>query len=113
MTRERMTREEAIDTIKCNYPPSHYSMLCEALDMAMDTLENAEKYRWHDLRKDPNDLPSKSTESVLTEHKVCGIRCYAVCQYTDNGFEDGVNPAELVSKTVVAWKEIEPHEVEE
>lgn len=31
--------QEAIKTIKCNYPPSNYSMLCEALDMAIDALE--------------------------------------------------------------------------
>lgn len=31
--------QEAIKTIKCNYPPSNYSMLCEALDMAIEALE--------------------------------------------------------------------------
>lgn len=34
-----MTRKEAIDAIKCNYPPEHYSILREALDMAIKELE--------------------------------------------------------------------------
>lgn len=34
-----MTYEEAIKAIKCNYPPERYSMLREALDMAMETFE--------------------------------------------------------------------------
>lgn len=37
-----MTNKEAIETIKSNYPPSHYSMLREALNMAMDALQEPE-----------------------------------------------------------------------
>ena len=35
--------QEAIDTIKSNYPTSGYAMLCEALDMAIEALELREK----------------------------------------------------------------------
>ena len=52
-----MTNKEAIKAIKCNYPPENYTRLREALDMATEALEKANKYRWHDLRKNPNDLP--------------------------------------------------------
>lgn len=38
-----MTREEAINAIKCNYPPEHYSILREALDMAIEELEITSK----------------------------------------------------------------------
>ena len=43
-----MTREEAIDAIKCNYPPENYSVLREALDMAIEALEGIkdEKGYW-------------------------------------------------------------------
>ena len=34
-----MTVQEAIEAIKSNYPPSRYSMLREALDMAIEALE--------------------------------------------------------------------------
>ena len=35
-----MTNEEAIKAIKCNYPPENYTRLREALDMAIEALEN-------------------------------------------------------------------------
>ena len=37
-----MTKEEAIKVIKSNYPPARYSMLCEALDMAIESLSEEE-----------------------------------------------------------------------
>lgn len=52
-----MTNKEAIKAIKCNYPPENYTVLREALDMAIKAFEKADKYRWHDLRKNPDDLP--------------------------------------------------------
>lgn len=40
-----MTYEEAISAIRSNYPSSGYTMLCEALDMAMEALnEHTEAY---------------------------------------------------------------------
>ena len=36
-----MTREEAIEAIKCNWPDSRYTILREALDMAVKALEDA------------------------------------------------------------------------
>ena len=35
-----MTREEAIEAIKCNSPDSRYTILREALDMAVKALED-------------------------------------------------------------------------
>ena len=37
-----MTNQEAIETIKANYPPENYSMLREALDMAIALLKEQE-----------------------------------------------------------------------
>lgn len=37
-----MTNQEAIETIKANYPPENYSMLREALDIALALLEDQE-----------------------------------------------------------------------
>ena len=34
-----MTNEEAIKAIKCNYPPENYTILREALDMAIEALK--------------------------------------------------------------------------
>ena len=35
-----MTREEAIEAIKCNWPDSRYTILREALDIAVKALED-------------------------------------------------------------------------
>ena len=35
-----MTKEEAIEAIKCNWPDSRYTILREALDMAVKALED-------------------------------------------------------------------------
>lgn len=35
----KITNEEAIKAIKCNYPPENYTILREALDMAIKALE--------------------------------------------------------------------------
>lgn len=37
-----MTREEAIEAIKCNWPDSRYTILREALDMAISALRQQE-----------------------------------------------------------------------
>ena len=37
-----MTREEAIDVLKHNYPSSCYEDLCKAVDMAIEALEQPE-----------------------------------------------------------------------
>ena len=39
-----MTNKEAIDTIKANYPDKCYTMLREALDMAIEALEKQETF---------------------------------------------------------------------
>ena len=44
-----MTREEAIEAIKCNWPDSRYTILREALDMAISALRQQDHFR--DLTK--------------------------------------------------------------
>ena len=39
-----MTREEAIEAIKCNRPDSRYTILREALDMAISALRQQERF---------------------------------------------------------------------
>ena len=44
-----MTRKDAIEAIKCNWPDSRYTILREALDMAISALRQQEHFR--DLTK--------------------------------------------------------------
>ena len=53
-----MTNEEAktiMDNLIYLYRPLGNSL--KAWHMAIKALEKADKYRWHDLRKNPDDLP--------------------------------------------------------
>ena len=47
-----MTREEAIEAIKCNWPDSRYTILREALDMAISALRQQEHDRNEPLTLD-------------------------------------------------------------
>ena len=40
-----MTNEEAIEAIKCNWPDSRYTILREALEMAISALRQQEHFR--------------------------------------------------------------------
>jgi hypothetical protein len=43
-----MTSKEAIEAIKANYPPESYTILREALDLAIKVLEeDSKKEEWH------------------------------------------------------------------
>ena len=63
-----MTREEAIEAIKCNWPDSRYTILREALDMAISALRQQEAViKCNDLfDKEGGDiLPDKT----VTDHR--------------------------------------------
>ena len=106
-----------------------------ATNIAFKSLENANKYRWHDLRKDPFDLPPK--DGKLSEivdvcfgeepgHSIIfyGVYCYEsipaewytrktdgkkICKYkgckSDTWYVGGSERHD-----VIAWREIERFE---
>ena len=51
-----MTREEAIEAIKCNWPDSRYTILREALDMAISALRQQEHFRDGTKKVEPLSL---------------------------------------------------------
>ena len=51
-----MTREEAIEAIKCNWPDSRYTILREALDMAISALRQCEHFREATKKVEPLTL---------------------------------------------------------
>lgn len=61
-----MTIDEAIKMIKIQMPvygcKEYKKPLMYAYEIAIKALEKQEKYRWHDLRKDPDDLPDNENE---------------------------------------------------
>ena len=59
-----MTNKEAktiMEKLLLFYRPLGGSV--EAWNMAIKALEKADKYRWHDLRKNPDDLPEADGNS--------------------------------------------------
>lgn len=78
---------------------------------AIEALKKAEKYRWHDLRKDPKDLPNKDEIYLIcieyhTEEKEVEMGYYE----NMNWYRRGVRPRIPNYGYVIAWREIEPFE---
>ena len=109
-----MTIEEAkrhlLDTVDCGgcgYTDECNDCIVTATLMAIKALEKLEKYKWHDLRKNPNDLPNVETrvEIVLDliRSKVNNFGTLVKYgKWAVNGF---ITPLD-----VIAWREIEPFE---
>lgn len=128
-----MTYKEAINYLPLPSFEDYGTYFEEAYNMAIDVLEKADKYRWHDLRKDPTDLPTtwdddRFYDCVLENHTYDGF--YAHFEYVEDygfgeysstfdsgtlGFVERVfsTMEDLGYEKVIAWKEIEPFEVEE
>ena len=75
-----MTNEEAIKAIKCNYPPENYTILREALDMAMEALEkqmhnceeckHANYYDWCTLGN--HEVLCREHNAIMRDDNCCG-----------------------------------------
>ena len=75
-----MTRKDAIEAIKCNWPDSRYTILREALDMAVKALEgvtdkNVEKMTNADRIRTMSD---KELAEFIKNIKVRAALCKAV-----------------------------------
>ena len=86
---------------------------------AIDALERQEKYRWHNLNKDPEDLPKNLSKSYLFENKwgqvfkgafriVGDIKLFETHIYSK--VHGGDIWLQYKTCNVVRWKEIEPME---
>lgn len=88
------------------------------IDAVIDYLNEREeylsKYRWHDLRKDPDDLPADG-ETVLMEGRLGTKTLYGVFVFhaDEKWFDDGINSRELIDRFMYAWTEIDPFEAVE
>ena len=86
---------------------------------AIDALERQEKYRWHNLNKDPEDLPKNLSKSYLFENKwgqvfkgtfriVGNIKLFETHIYSK--VHGGDIWLQYETCNVIRWKEIEPME---
>ena len=85
-----MTRKDAIEAIKCNWPDSRYTILREALDMAVKALgdvtdKNVGKMTNADRIRAMSD---EELATMLKDYKDCsknciisnGKHCYQICE---------------------------------
>lgn len=75
---------------------------------------NADKYRWHDLRKNPEDLPDDERKVYLAVDMKTYIT-YIIGEYSlspvkDDSVRDWFSSDGFYLKAVIAWREIEPFE---
>lgn len=107
-----MTYEEAFNllirkTCRCSDESEQACALCSsAYDIVETLILTAEKYEWHDLRKNPNDVPMKP-DLYLVKRVVSDRFCpseYAVIVFEREFWNE---------QRVIAWREIEKFEVME
>lgn len=110
-----MTYEEAFSIVNEDASFSEFKRMNmesdKAYDMVSEACEKADKYRWHDLRKDPNDLPPIAiTVMAVVNNEYC-----AVVRYSEDWCYSHASCLHLLEDDakVIAWKYIEPYEVAE
>ena len=104
----RMTNKEAIEMFKT-------ISIVEILKLnkiVIDALEKADKYRWHDLRKNPDDLPeadgNSESDYVLVMSGTPEWNSWEQAYY-----HHGKRLWSTYEQNVFAWRYIEPFKEEE
>ena len=110
-----MKPEEAIETIKIaiaevewNYPMDY----TVAFEEAIEALEKADKYKWHDLRKNPDDLPEADGNSE-SEYVLVMIGTPEWNSWEQAYYKHDKRLWTTYEQNVFAWRYIEPFEEEE
>ena len=80
-----MTIEEAIQAIKCNWPDSRYTILREALDMAISAIRQQEHFRDLTKKVEPltlDELRKMDGEPVWVEFQDGSGGCWGLVHIT-------------------------------
>ena len=106
-----MTNKEAIRYAKENII-AYTSEMAEFKVIAIEALEKADKYKWHDLRKNPDDLPEADeygrSEFVLV---MIGTPEWYSCEWAY--YHHDKKLWSIYEQDVFAWRYVEPFEEEE
>ena len=113
-----MTNKGAIKELKYSIEPNQGFMECrtgiiseEAIKMAIEALEKADKYRWHDLRKNPDDLPEADGNSE-SEYVLVMIGTPEWNDWEQAYYHHGKRLWSTYEQNVFAWRYIELFEEE-
>ena len=102
-----MTNKEAKRYLECAIGDGSMEFVMqpiktEVIEKAVCALEKEQKYRWHDLRKNPNDLPESNADMCLC--------AFNFLEGVKEPFYDTVEKFKVKAGVILAWKEIEPFE---
>lgn len=109
-----MTNEEAktiMEKLMFFYRP--IGGIVEAWNMAIKALEKADKYKWHDLRKNPDDLPEAVGGSYVSEYVLVLIGTPGWNNYEWAYYKHNHKEWSTYEQNIFAWRYIEPFEEEE
>ena len=111
-----MTNKEAIEQLKERLAITDYRQQIpeyyEAIEMAVEALEKADKYRWHDLRKNPDDLPEAIGGGDESEYVLVMIGTPEWNSWEQAYYHHGKRLWSTYEQNVFAWRYIEPFKEE-
>lgn len=110
-----MTYEEAIIEIS-NYMMDEYgcgTLSNKTLRLAVEALKKAEKYRCHDLRKNPYDLPKHKNEVLLKTDPIVGKPHHELGWFIEEEHVFSCDSGYFEIDDIATWREIEPFEEDE
>lgn len=82
-----------------------------ACNVAIKALEKAEKYRWHDLRKNPDDLPKRDGNDE-SDYVLVLIGKPEWNHWEQAYYNHAKHMWSTYEQNVIGWKAIEPFEKE-
>lgn len=109
--------EQAIKVLKILYSDKFQqftsSEFDDAIYVAIEALEKADKYRWHDLRKNPDDLPEAIGGSYVSEYVfvMIGTPGWNNCEWAY--YKHNHKEWSTYEQNIIAWRYIEPFKEEE
>ena len=109
-----MTNKDAktiMDNLIYLYRPLGNSL--KAWHMAIKALEKADKYKWHDLRKNPDDLPEAIGDGYESEYVLVMTGTPEWNSWEQAYYHHGKRMWSTYEQNVFAWRYIEPFEEEE
>ena len=108
-----MTNKEAkkiMDNLIYLYRPLGNSL--KAWHMAIKALEKADKYRWHDLRKNPDDFPEAVGGGYESDYVLVLIGTPEWNSWEQAYYHHGKRLWSTYEQNVFAWRYIEPFKEE-
>lgn len=119
MTNEEANKEavERIERNICNHMDLCRWVDCEkcAVGLAIKALKKADKYRWHDLSENPDDLPEANgwgESNYVLVKALIKVECFA-CNDMRKAYYSHTQKKWSIDGHVFAWRYIEPFKEEE